>query len=44
VRTGALQALPFELEARPFFGLRHQERYRSQAAAALLALIQDTAP
>jgi len=35
-----LHALPFDLPARPFFGLRHKERYRSKAADALLETIR----
>lgn len=38
--TRALHALPFEVPARPFFGLRQKERYRSKAADALLAVIK----
>ena len=41
VATGALHALPLELPERPFFGLRHKERYRSKAADALLDLIKE---
>ncbi|MGN6374920.1 MAG: LysR family transcriptional regulator [Sphingomonas sp.] len=37
----SLFALPFELPARPFFGLRQKERYRSKAADALLDVIKD---
>ncbi|MBW4331135.1 LysR family transcriptional regulator [Stakelama sp. CBK3Z-3] len=36
-----LTALPLDLPARPFFGLRQKERYRSKAADALLNVIQD---
>lgn len=35
-----LRALPFDLPARPFIGLRHKERYRSKAADALLETIR----
>jgi DNA-binding transcriptional LysR family regulator len=38
--AGALHAAPLDFPPRPFFGLRHKERYRSQAADALLELIQ----
>lgn len=38
--TGVLHALPFECPARPFFALRHKERYRSKPADALLDLIK----
>jgi len=41
VETGALQALSFDLPARPFFGIRQKERYRSKAADALLELMRD---
>ncbi len=36
----ALFALPFEVPARPFFGLRQKERYRSKAGDALLEIIK----
>lgn len=36
----ALFALPLDLPARPFFGLRQKERYRSKAADALLEAIK----
>jgi Transcriptional regulator len=39
--TGALRAIPFDMPERPFFGLRHKERYRSKAAEALLACIKE---
>jgi DNA-binding transcriptional LysR family regulator len=39
--TGVLHALPFEFPARPFFALRHKERYRSKPADALLDLIKE---
>ena len=42
--TGVLHLLPFELPARPFFALRHKERYRSKAADALLDLIKENIP
>lgn len=42
--TGVLHQLPFELPARPFFALRHKERYRSKAADALLDLIKESTP
>jgi DNA-binding transcriptional LysR family regulator len=38
--NGVLHALPFEFPARPFFALRHKERYRSKPADALLDLIK----
>jgi len=37
--AGSLHAAPIDLGPRPFFGLRHKERYRSKAADALLDLI-----
>lgn len=37
--AGTLHALPFDLERRPFYGVRHKERYRTKAADALLDLI-----
>ncbi|MCJ2177478.1 LysR family transcriptional regulator [Novosphingobium album (ex Hu et al. 2023)] len=39
IATRALHALPFHLPERPFFGIRHKERYRSKAAGALLDVI-----
>jgi DNA-binding transcriptional LysR family regulator len=39
--NGVLHALPFEFPARPFFALRHKERYRSKPADALLDLIKE---
>ncbi|GBQ95242.1 LysR family transcriptional regulator [Gluconacetobacter liquefaciens] len=39
IRAGILHAAPFSFGPRPFFGLRHKERYRSRAAEALLAFI-----
>jgi DNA-binding transcriptional LysR family regulator len=40
LRAGTLHRIPLELEPRPFFGLRHKERYRSKAADALLDVIK----
>ena len=37
--AGRLHALPLDLGVRPFYGLRHKERYRTKAADALLELI-----
>lgn len=37
----ALAALPFELPARPFLGIRQKERYRGKAADALLDILRD---
>ncbi|WP_067733690.1 LysR substrate-binding domain-containing protein [Novosphingobium naphthalenivorans] len=39
IAARALHALPFHLPERPFFGIRHKERYRSKAAGALLDVI-----
>jgi DNA-binding transcriptional LysR family regulator len=41
VEARALFALPFDLPARPFFGLRQKERYRSKAADALLDVLKE---
>jgi len=41
INTGTLHPFPFELPTRPFFGLRHKERYQSKAACALLNCIKD---
>jgi DNA-binding transcriptional LysR family regulator len=41
VHAGALRAIPFALAERPFFGLRHKERYHSKAAKALLECIKE---
>lgn len=40
IEAGRLAELPFALGPRPFFKLRHKERYTSAAAEALLALIE----
>lgn len=37
--AGGLAVLPFDLPVRPFFALRHKERYRARAAEALLEAI-----
>jgi DNA-binding transcriptional LysR family regulator len=39
VSIGTLHALPFDFGSRPFFGLRHKERYRTKPADALLDLM-----
>jgi DNA-binding transcriptional LysR family regulator len=39
VEAGTLYKAPIEFEPRPFFGLRHKERYRTKAADALLEMI-----
>ena len=41
LRAKTLHVLPFVLPDRPFFGLRHKERYQSKAAVALLKLIKE---
>lgn len=41
IDAGTLHALAFDVPARPFFGLRQKERYRSKAADALLAILAD---
>jgi len=41
IAAGSLHALPFTLPARPYFALRHKQRYRTKAADALLALIEE---
>lgn len=38
--AGTLYEAPLDLGIRPFFGLRHKERYRTRAADALLELIK----
>lgn len=44
IAAGTLHALPFDLGPRPFYGLRHKERYRSKAADALIDLIGAPVP
>lgn len=39
IAAGVLHALAVDFGARPFYGLRHKERYRSRAADALVDLI-----
>lgn len=41
ITAGALTALPLDLGSRPFYGLRHKERYRGKAADALLDLVAE---
>ncbi|MFZ5749049.1 MAG: LysR substrate-binding domain-containing protein [Pseudomonadota bacterium] len=41
--AGTLRALPFDAVARPFYGLRHKERYRTRAADALYDLARECA-
>jgi len=43
IAAGALTALPLDLGSRPFYGLRHKERYRAKAADALLDLMAEQA-
>lgn len=40
IASGTIRAAAFEIAPRPFFGLRHKERYRSKAADALLEVIE----
>ncbi len=40
IQAGTLHRVPFVIEPRPFYGLRHKERYRSKAGDALIALIE----
>lgn len=44
LRSGALRRVAFDLPARPFFVVRHRERYRSKAADALLLAVRDGQP
>jgi DNA-binding transcriptional LysR family regulator len=39
IKAGTLHAGPIAFDARPFYGLRHKERYRTKAAEALLDLM-----
>ncbi len=39
IAAGTLHIAPIEFPPRPFFGLRHKERYRSRATDALLELV-----
>ncbi len=39
IAVGTLHVAPIAFEPRPFFGLRHKERYRTKAADALLDVI-----
>jgi len=39
VALGRLHPVPVDLQPRPFYGLRHKERYRSRASDVLLELI-----
>ncbi|WP_150292817.1 LysR substrate-binding domain-containing protein [Sphingobium estronivorans] len=43
LRAGRLRRADFALEPRPFYGLRHKERYRNKTGDALLALIDGSA-
>lgn len=42
--TGALVQVPFEVGERPFFVLRHADRYRSRAENALLDMVRADQP
>jgi DNA-binding transcriptional LysR family regulator len=39
LQSGTLTPIPCDLPARPFYALRHKERYRAKAAEALLEVI-----
>jgi DNA-binding transcriptional LysR family regulator len=39
LRAGTLQRVPIDLPARPYFVVRHRERYRSKTADAFLLLV-----
>jgi DNA-binding transcriptional LysR family regulator len=41
LRSGALCRVAIDLPARPFFVIRHRERYRSKAADAFLLVVRD---
>lgn len=42
LKAGGLHAADLDLKPRPFFALRHKERYRSKASDALLDLIRES--
>lgn len=42
LKAGVLHAADLDLKPRPFFALRHKERYRSKASDALLDLIRES--
>ena len=44
IGTGTLHAAPITFGPRPFFGLRHKERYRTKAADALLDVVGSQHP
>ncbi|MCJ2184587.1 LysR substrate-binding domain-containing protein [Novosphingobium sp. 1949] len=44
IEAGLLHVAPLAFAPRPFFGLRHKERYRTRTAEALLELIGKQAP
>ena len=44
VATGCLHALPFAMPARPFFALRHKERYGTRASDAFVGLLKEDRP
>ncbi|MBO0755056.1 MAG: LysR family transcriptional regulator, partial [Bradyrhizobiaceae bacterium] len=41
LQSGALRRVAIDLPARPFFVIRHRERYRSKAADAFLLLVRN---
>lgn len=42
LKAGTLHAGPLAFDTRPFYGLRHKERYRTKAADALLDLLNSS--
>ncbi|QYE33467.1 MULTISPECIES: LysR family transcriptional regulator [Sphingosinicellaceae] len=44
LKAGLLYAAPITFRPRPFYGLRHKERYRTKATDALLELIGSSRP
>ena len=42
IKAGTLHAGPLAFDARPFYGLRHKERYRTNAADALLDMLNSS--
>ena len=43
LRSGTLRRVRMDLPARPFFVVRHRERYRCKAADAFLLIVRDGA-
>ncbi len=44
LKAGILTTLPFDLPARPFWLLRHKQRYRSKAGDAFVSLLASRSP